>query len=90
VRAYAGITLPNPASVGLHEAVGFSQVAVFRGEGYKQGEWRDVVWLERTLQVPDGEPAEPRGIGIVRNAEVVVAALEEGERLLRPRQDARG
>jgi phosphinothricin acetyltransferase len=30
VNAYAGVTLPSPASVGLHEAVGFQQVGVYR------------------------------------------------------------
>src|SRR5687767_13959587 len=35
VNAYAGITLPNPASVGLHEHVGFRPVGVYRGVGFK-------------------------------------------------------
>src|ERR1043166_4300232 len=35
VNAYAGITLPNAASVALHEAVGFKPFAVFRGIGFK-------------------------------------------------------
>src|SRR3712207_6905529 len=34
-NAYAGATLPNPASVGLHESVGFRTVGVYRGVGYK-------------------------------------------------------
>ena len=29
-KAYAGITLPNPGSVGVHEAMGFVPVAVYR------------------------------------------------------------
>src|SRR5205823_14506191 len=41
-KAYAGITLPNRASTGLHEAVGFKLVAVYRGVGYKHGVWHDV------------------------------------------------
>jgi L-amino acid N-acyltransferase YncA len=36
-KAYAGITLPNPASVGLHEALGFKPVGTYRGVGYKLG-----------------------------------------------------
>ncbi len=36
-NAYAGIALPNPASVGLHKAVGFRPVGVYRGVGYKLG-----------------------------------------------------
>ena len=45
-RAVAGITLPNPASVGLHEALGFELVGVYRDIGYKLGAWRDVGWYE--------------------------------------------
>ncbi len=83
-RAYAGITLPNPASVGLHEAVGFAQVGVFRGEGFKLGQWRDVGWWELSLRPLPADPPEPRTIGEVRDGAVVVAALAEGGRLVRP------
>ena len=41
-QAIAGITLPNPASVGLHEAMGFELAGVYRDIGYKLGAWRDV------------------------------------------------
>lgn len=56
----AGITLPNPASVALHESVGFEPVGVFRRIGFKQGRWHDVGWWQ--LQLPGGDaepPAEP-------------------------------
>jgi L-amino acid N-acyltransferase YncA len=36
-NAYAGIALLNPASVGLHKAVGFRLVGVYCGVGYKLG-----------------------------------------------------
>lgn len=45
----AGITLPNDASVGLHEALGFEHVGVFRSIGYKGGAWRDVGWWQLHL-----------------------------------------
>ncbi|GAB4386400.1 MAG: GNAT family N-acetyltransferase [Phycisphaerales bacterium] len=38
----AGITLPNPASVRLHEAMGMRPVGVFECVGFKHGQWRDV------------------------------------------------
>jgi L-amino acid N-acyltransferase YncA len=61
--AYAGITLPNAGSVGLHEAVGFTPVGVYRDAGHKLGRWHDVAWYQRALQ-PDAprqeeQPAEP-------------------------------
>lgn len=57
--ACAGITLPNDASVGLHEALGFKPVGVYRGIGYKAGAWRDVGWWQLRLVPAAGEPAEP-------------------------------
>lgn len=59
--ACAGIGLPNEASVGLHESLGFQLVGVYRRIGYKMGAWRDVAWYQLDL-VPtgDGAPAAPR------------------------------
>lgn len=48
-NAFAGITLPNDASVGLHEAIGFTPVGVYRAVGWKLGAWRDVGWWQRVL-----------------------------------------
>jgi L-amino acid N-acyltransferase YncA len=59
--ACAGITLPNEASVGLHESVGFEQIGVYRGIGFKAGAWRDVGWWLLPLRPADPEPAEPSG-----------------------------
>ena len=47
--ALAGITLPNPASVALHEALGFEPVGVFRSVGFKAQQWWDVGWWQRRL-----------------------------------------
>jgi phosphinothricin acetyltransferase len=47
--AFAGIALPNVASVGLHEAMGFTPVGVYREVGWKMGGWRDVGWWQRLL-----------------------------------------
>jgi len=48
--AFAGITLPNPASVGLHEAVGFIKIGVFPEVGRKFEQWHDVGWWYRPLE----------------------------------------
>lgn len=58
VNAYAGITLPNPGSVGLHEAVGFERFVVYRKVGFKLGAWHDVGWWHRSL-APHRIPAQP-------------------------------
>ncbi len=52
VNAYAGITLPNPGSEGLHRAMGFTEVGIYRGVGFKCGAWRDVIWLQLRLADP--------------------------------------
>ena len=49
-NAYAGITLPNPASVGIHEAMGFTHVGTFQDVGHKFGQWHSVGWWELALQ----------------------------------------
>jgi phosphinothricin acetyltransferase len=53
----AGITVPNPASVGLHRSLGFEEVGVYRRVGWKAGDWRDVMWLARQLG-PDTHESE--------------------------------
>jgi L-amino acid N-acyltransferase YncA len=66
--ACAGITLPNDASVGLHRALGFEDVGVYRAIGYKRGTWHDVVWMALTLTPANGadpppEPLAPQPLG---------------------------
>ena len=57
-RAVAGISLPNPGSVGLHEAFGFRPVGVYHRIGWKFGAWHDVGHWELDLQ-PDATPPSP-------------------------------
>lgn len=47
--AIGGIALPNPASVALHERLGFRKVAHFAEVGFKFGRWIDVGYWERIL-----------------------------------------
>jgi L-amino acid N-acyltransferase YncA len=59
--ACAGITLPNAASVRLHESLGFELVGVNREIGWKEGAWRDVGWYQLELApMGEGPPPEPR------------------------------
>ena len=57
--AIAGMTLPNPASEGLHRALGFEPVGTYRDIGYKFGAWHDVAWTQLVLARGDDTPAEP-------------------------------
>ena len=56
--AVAGMTLPNPASEGLHRACGFLPAGTFRRVGWKLGAWHDVAWMQRTLG-DGGDPDRP-------------------------------
>jgi L-amino acid N-acyltransferase YncA len=47
--AFAGIALPNPGSIALHEAMGFQALGIYREVGWKLGGWRDVGWWQRLL-----------------------------------------
>jgi phosphinothricin acetyltransferase len=61
-RCYAGITRPNPASVALHERMGFTSLGVFRRIGFKHGRWHDVEWFEMDLggvEDSDSSPSPP-------------------------------
>lgn len=59
VTALAGITIPNAASVALHEALGFERVGVYRQIGFKAGAWRDVGWWQKSLQPASAPPIDP-------------------------------
>lgn len=62
-NVYAGIALPNAASVALHEAMGMESIGVFRHAGYKLGGWHDVGWWQGMLQQLHERPELPRVIG---------------------------
>lgn len=63
--ACAGITLPNDASVALHEGLGFEHVGVYRRIGWKAGGWRDVGWWQLQLRSSEAPPGEPSAPGAV-------------------------
>ncbi len=58
-NAYAVIPLPNPASVVLHESLGFKPVGVLTNNGFKLGKWHDVGWWQFTIQPHPDSPAPP-------------------------------
>jgi phosphinothricin acetyltransferase len=59
VQAVAKISLPNDASVKLHERAGFRRAGVYRQVGWKMGRWVDVGLWQAELSDPTGEPEEP-------------------------------
>jgi L-amino acid N-acyltransferase YncA len=82
-NAYAGITLPNPASEGMHGRHGFALVGVYHHVGYKFGAWHDVAWFERAILPTIKDPAEPVPFSEIRDTAQVATALAKGQTLLR-------
>jgi len=81
-NVYAGTTLPNPASVQFHRAMGFEPVGVYHDAGYKHGEWRDVQWWQRSLQPHEDDPDPPtpvQELDEVALRDAVAAGLDDVE-----------
>ena len=83
VNAYAGATLPNEGSVGLHRAIGFEEVGVYRRVGFKGGAWRDVVWWSLALRESPPDPPEPLTLDQARCLDGWPEALASGLSLIR-------
>jgi phosphinothricin acetyltransferase len=81
-NAYAGVTLPNPGSVGLHEAMGFQPVGIYRDVGYKFGKWHDVGWWQLALR-DRSAPAAPENLASVVAGAGWEAAMRSGLALLK-------
>jgi L-amino acid N-acyltransferase YncA len=82
-NAYAGIALPNPGSVALHESVGFKPLGVYRAVGYKLDAWHDVGWWSLTIQPHLDHPAPPQPIQALTGSGAWEAALAAGLSQLR-------
>lgn len=81
--AYAGIALPNDASVRFHEAMGFVPVGTYHRVGYKHGKWRDVRWYEQALGAGNDEPVLPRPLAAILAEPGLAGAVRAGQDLLR-------
>jgi len=77
-NAFAGITLPNAGSVGLHESMGFALIGVYRRVGYKHGAWHDVGWWQLVIAEGSEQPEEPVRFGDLDRA-LVVHILSSGK-----------
>jgi phosphinothricin acetyltransferase len=86
-KAYAGVTLPNTGSVGLHEVVGFTPLAVYRGVGHKFGKWLDVGWWELDLRPQTEKPEEPIAFGSISPGDSLKQAMLAAEKLVKLRRE---
>lgn len=83
VNAFAGITLPNESSVGLHQSMGFVPVGVFKQIGFKFNQWHDVGWLHLRLRDDPRPNSDPLPTSGLWQDEKVVALLSECARSAR-------
>jgi L-amino acid N-acyltransferase YncA len=81
VNAFAGITLPNASSVGLHESMGFTPVGVYRKIGFKFDRWHDVAWLQLRLREDPRPLSDPRPLADVWGTAEVGAVFAECAKL---------
>lgn len=73
---YGGVTVPNPKSEGLHEAMGFRRLGTYRSTGFKCGRWQDVAWSEKQIAPYDPAPKPVCPIHAVA-PEAIAAVLEQ-------------
>jgi phosphinothricin acetyltransferase len=85
VNAYAGITLPNARSVAFHEALGFLPLSVYRGIGFKLGQWHDVGWWHLLLKRHPASPENPTSLDDLRRQPGWDALVSAGEPFVRTR-----
>jgi L-amino acid N-acyltransferase YncA len=74
----AGITLPNGASVALHEVMGLRPIGLYSRIGFKCGEWHDVGWWQLALPPQGGEPLEPLSFPSIRTSLDCAEAIRGG------------
>jgi L-amino acid N-acyltransferase YncA len=72
-RAFAGIALPNDASVALHRAAGFTEAGVVHAAGFKFERWYDVAFFECSLAALDVPQRDPRALDELEPGEVRAA-----------------
>lgn len=72
-QAIAAITLPNPASVTLHELLGFVVAGTYRDVGQKFGAWHSVGLWQNRLAEAVSDPEEPRPFAEVGVDEILAS-----------------
>ena len=78
IKVYAVITPPNPASIALHERLGFTSLCRFTDTAFKLGSWQAIDWMEATLCDPTSFPP---GVPPPEPIEFPEFALRSPERL---------
>jgi len=59
---FAGVVVPNPKSIGLHKALGFEEIGLFKNIGFKLGSWHSAQWFQKSLDQTELIPKQPKSI----------------------------
>ena len=76
---YVGITSPNERSMKFHKAMGFIISGAYQESMYKFGQWRDVLWMGKSLRPHDGEPQPTVPFPEIKDSPLVERALHQAE-----------
>jgi phosphinothricin acetyltransferase len=82
-NAYAGVTLPNIKSEGLHESFGFKAIGIYENVGYKFGSWHDVKWYGLKINEHDQAPVKPKSINEISNTNESKTIIEKAEQMIK-------
>ncbi len=76
---YVGITSPNERSMKFHKAMGFIISGAYQESMYKFGQWRDVLWMGKSLRPHDSEPQPTVPFPEIKDSPLVARALHQAE-----------
>lgn len=82
-NAYAGVTIPNIKSEGLHESVGFKEIGIYQNVGYKFGSWHDVKWYSLKINEHSPSPGDPKFIGEISGTDEFKKIIEKAEQMIK-------
>ena len=74
---YVGITSPNERSMKFHKAMGFIISGAYQESMYKFGQWRDVLWMGKSLRPHDGAPQPTVPFPEIKDSPLVTRALNQ-------------
>jgi len=78
-NVYGVITLPNQASVAIHESCGFKHFATYENIGYKFGIWHSVGWWKLQINQYNLQPPPPLKFSEL-NSEIVTGLFQKTAR----------
>lgn len=83
INVYAGVTIPNAKSEGLHRTLGFEEIGIFEKIGYKHDKWHDLKWFQLILSEHAHNPQPPADIQTTQASPAFKAILDRANERLK-------